>query len=220
MTPSYRLRKAHSAFLVSCRNLGEKRDYWGGAHPVRRWVLESITPRPLLNLLTHGKALAEALGRLERECKLRTLGEEVLRDYHRDVAPDHDGAYRSGAAEPARDSAKPPPAPNAVPLLMRKLYRELGARQKAWDAAGAAEPELLLEAVRVYHQIGWILPFRDANGRVARLAMNHLLRRYDGPYAILPPLGEAPELREALRAADGGDLDPLVAAARANLRRV
>ena len=220
MNLSFRLRKAHSAFLVSCRNLDEKRDYWGGAHPVRRWMLESITPRPLLNLLTHGRALAEALGRLERECKLRTLGEEVLRDYHRDVAPDHDAEYRTGAAERARDSVKAPPAAKSVPLRMRRLYRELEARQKAWDAAGAPEPDVLREAVEVYHQVGWILPFRDGNGRVARLAMNHLLRRYDHPYVILPPLGEAPALREALRSADAGSLDALVAFAQDHRRRV
>ena len=58
-----------------------------------------------------------------------------------------------------------------------------------------------------------IHPFSDGNGRVARLALNHLMRRYGQPYLVLPPLNESPPLL-------GANLDPLVRFGRTHLHHV
>ena len=74
-------------------------------------------------------------------------------------------------------------------------------------------------AVDLYQRLGFIHPFADGNGRVARLAMNHLLRRYGQGYVVFPPLSEAPDLMEALQEAHKSRLEPLLALARRCIER-
>jgi fido (protein-threonine AMPylation protein) len=84
--------------------------------------------------------------------------------------------------------------------------------QSRFDANGGCEDsQLLRSAVELYYRIGTIHPFPDANGRVARLAMNHLLRRYGAGYVIFPPLSEPSPLWQSLMEAEQGRLDSLVA---------
>ena len=160
--------------------------------------------------------MAEALERLERDCRTRPLGEDVLRDYHRGLLPADGGAYRTGAVTMTGSTVVPPP-PATVASLMRRLAAALAERQKAWDASAPALDDLLREGMDVYQRLGFIHPFRDGNGRVARLALNHLFRRYGRPYVILPPLSESPELMDALQDGHRGTLDGLVRLGRARL---
>lgn len=215
----WKLRAAHARFLASCRNLREGRDYWAGLPRWKRWILQAVTPAPLMSLLPEAKPVADAVEWLERECRARLLDEDVLRTYHRLLFPGGGGAYRGREAAIVGSRIRLP-SPKRLPPLLRQLESQLAERQRAWDLAAPGLEEALREAMDVYLRIGVIHPFPDGNGRVARLAMNHLMRRYGLPYVVLPPLNEAPALLEALEEANRGRPDPLLAFGRAHLRPV
>ncbi len=71
-------------------------------------------------------------------------------------------------------------------------------------------------AVRLHHRLVHVHPFPDGNGRHARLWCDLLLRQNDRPPIVWQSdrLGTPGEARSAyigaLRAADGGDLEPLL----------
>ena len=82
---------------------------------------------------------------------------------------------------------------------------------------GNADPDAALRAAAATHQrIAFIHPFDDGNGRVARLAMNLVLRSFDLGYVILPPISESKRHFDVLEEAHGGNLDPFVAFCREN----
>lgn len=98
---------------------------------------------------------------------------------------------------------------------MKQLDLKLSQEQKRFDSVKPVDDsEILSVAVDLYQRIGLIHPFVDGNGRVARLAMNHLLRRYNLRYVVLPPLSEAPTLMEALQEAHGGRPEALLTIAK------
>lgn len=214
-----RLKKIHGMFLDSCRNLKEGRAYWDQDKGLKRWFLEAISPVPLLGLHEDGQRLLKALEWLEANCRERPLSEEVLREYHRMVYPggiEAPAAYRKGKIS-VIGSSIPRPPPERVPVLMKQFDLRLGEEQKTLDAAQPPDPAAVLAvSVDLYQRIGLIHPFSDANGRVARLAMNHLLRRYRMGYVIYPPLSEAPDLMEALQDAHRGKPEALIRSAKAS----
>jgi len=213
MTGSFRLKKAHSKFLESCRSLEAGRGYWDGVGPVRKWFAQLITPVPLLALDESGKPLYEALLWLEANCRTIDLNEELVRHYHRMLrpkSPEAPGEYRKGMMV-VKDSTLPRLPGPKVPSLMGQFDATLTAEQRRLDAMTPPAPdELLRSAVDLHHRLVAIHPFADANGRVARLLMNHLLRRHGQPYVILPPLSESKEHMDALQEAHGGKLERLV----------
>jgi len=216
-----RLQRVHAKFLESCRSLSGGRGYWDNVGPLRKWFAQLITPIPLLALDDGGRTLYDALLWLEANCRSTPLSEDVIRHYHRTLAPkspEPTGEYRRGKIVIERSAYAPPPA-SRIPLLMKQLNENAAKEQKRMDASN--EPgDALRRAVNVHHQIVWIHPFADGNGRVARLAMNHLLRRYGLPYVILPPLSEAGEHFEALEEANAGRLERLVSIADRHQYRV
>lgn len=218
-----RLRKAHTKFLESCRNLEAVRDYWGQASGFRRWFLELISPVPLLGVHEDGKLLLEALQWLEMNCVKVALGEDTIRENHRMVCRpgmEEAGNYRRGAVA-VRESKVPRPAAPRIPALMKHLDLKLQDDQRRFEAQNPMDREAVFaSAIHVYERIGLIHPFADANGRVARLSMNHLLRRYALGYVILPPLGESRELWEALQEAHKGHFEGLATFARHSLHAI
>ncbi len=129
------------------------------------------------------------------------------------------GQYRKGRIS-VIGSAIPRPPAEKVPALMKQLDLKLAEEQKRFDALKPVDKSgLLTVAVDLYQRIGLIHPFADGNGRVARLGMNHLLRRYQLEYVIYPPLTEAPELMEALQEAHYSKLEKLLSLARAHMLR-
>lgn len=209
--------------MESCRNLAEGRDYWAGLGPVRRWLVERTLPIPLLGLHAEGAGLYEALHWLESNCRLKPLDEEVICNYHRKVfagRAEPGGTYRRDKIA-VLGSSIPRATPAKVPVLMKLLAGKLRQEQSRFDQEPTPkDSEILQCAVDVYQRIGLIHPFTDANGRVARLAMNHVLRRYALPYVVLPPLSEPSELWPALQSAHAGDLKGLIEFAARNTVKV
>jgi fido (protein-threonine AMPylation protein) len=208
-----RIRKAHALFLDSCRSMKEDRAYWDQASGLTRWFLQTVLPIPLLGLHNDGKLLLEDLEWLEENSRKVPLTEEVIQHYHRTIfrkAASTGGEYR-------RDkiiivgSTIPRPPPEKVPALMKQLNLKLSTEQNTFDAMRPLDASALFKlAMDIHQRIGLIHPFTDGNGRVARLAMNHILRRYSLGYVILPPLSEARSLMDALQDAHRGHLEPLV----------
>ncbi len=208
MLRSAGLTRIHSRFLESCRTLGDPRAYWKQAGRFRRWLLESIFRVPLLSLEDRGRRLYQALQWLETSCKNEPLGEATLVGYHRllfDGNRDDAGRFRTHAVQALGSRSSFPP-PERVPLLVRQL----ASRAASQEADAGSDPDGVLDfSLLLYQRIGWIHPFSDGNGRVARLAMNHWQRRHGQGYVILPPLSEEPRLLEALAQADRGNFKPL-----------
>jgi Fic family protein len=154
--------------------------------------------------------MLEALNRLETESGRQVLREEDLRSYHRllsDPRAPGAGEYRKGQAV-VEDSKTPRPTFQKVPALMMQLGEMISKEQAALDAAPDSDAVLTF-ALKVHQRIAFIHPFADGNGRVARLAMNYILRRYKLGYVVLPPLSESPEHFTALEEAHRGNLQPL-----------
>jgi Fic family protein len=203
-----RLKRIHARFLESCRNLKEGRAYWDQASGLTRWFLQLITPIPLLGLHQDGQLLLAALEWLEANCRAKPLCEEVIRHYHRIIylkGTAEAGEYRKGRVTVV-GSAIPRAEEHKVPALMKQLDLKLADGQTRFDAMERVDDDAVLTlAVDVYQRLGLIHPFADANGRVSRLATNHLLRRYGCGYVIFPPLSESPTLWEAHQEAHRGN---------------
>lgn len=211
-----RLVKVHAKFLESCRSVSGGRGYWDAAGPLRKWFAQLITPVPLLALDEDGKPLYEALLWLEANCRTEGLREELVRRYHRMLrpqSPEAPGDYRKGEMA-VRESTLPRPPGHKIPQLMRQFDLELRREQERLDSASpASSDDVLRTSVGLHHRLVAIHPFSDANGRVARLFMNHVLRRYGQPYVILPALSESPEHMDALQEAHAGKMERLWALA-------
>ncbi len=209
----WRLKKIHAKFLESCRNLKEGRAYWDQATGLRRWFLETLSPIPLMSLHEDGERLLAALTWLESHCHERSLDEQVIREYNRMVytgGPEPAGEYRKKKISVIGSKINRPP-PEKVSALMKQLEMKLHDEQEKFDGMRPLEESAVrATAVDLYQRIGLIHPFADANGRVARLAMNHLLRRYHLGYVIFPPLGEPSPLWEALQNAHIGKPESLI----------
>jgi prophage maintenance system killer protein len=209
-----RLRAVRSRFLDACRSLSAGRSYFDRMPRWARALIQEMVPMPLLGLDQDGAPLLSALEWLEAEAKRRTLSEDVLRGYHRMIRPAGEGGeYRRGAMKVVGSRIARPPG-DRVPTLMKALEADLDLKQKCFDAAPPPPEEVFRFAVEAHRRFVWIHPFPDGNGRVGRLALNHLLRRYGQGYVILPPIDRSPEHFEALEAAHQGDLDRLVTFAR------
>jgi Fic family protein len=148
---------------------------------------------------------------MEQRCDKEPLSEHVIRNYHALVFSDHRsaGSYRKhdifmdGSAIRRRPAFK-------VPTAMSALNSNLERIQQNLDTSGAREVEALIRySAEIHYEIGLIHPFEDANGRVARLAMNHFLRRYGAGYVIYPPMHKSNALWEALQEAHQGRKDRL-----------
>ena len=206
-----RIRRAHARVLEACRSLREERGYWSRMSAGRRWIIELLTGSSVFALHPEGKRLLDALRDLERRCVAEPLTEEGIRHYHRAVFPDGDregGRYRTTRLEMPRNVFTPP-SPDRLPRMMRQLDDFLRRAQK--DLDDRPEPAAALRlAVTVHLRLGLIHPFVDANGRVARLAMNHILRRYRLGYVLYPALDESEPLWKALGDAGKGSSESLV----------
>lgn len=108
------------------------------------------------------------------------------------------GEYRGGSVTISGSEHVPPSAP-AVPGEVDEAL--------AWLASSRAPAPL--RAAVVHAWLAQIHPFVDGNGRTARAVMNLVLIREGYPIALIRRR-DRPRYYDALSAADGGDIGPLV----------
>lgn len=219
-----RVRKAHARFLESCRNLREGRDYWKGIGQIRSWLVNALVPIPVLGLHEEGMKILSALNWLEYHCRQQAISEDIIRYYHvlvcGEAANQPAGCYRKHRITIVGSPIPRPPPEKVRPLMMQLAIRLVQEQGRLDRVASPEESEVLKVAVELYHRLSSIHPFQDGNGRVARLAMNHLMRRYGQGYVILPPLCEPTSLWDALECANRGTIGDLVALAQSCVYRI
>ncbi|MEK7743588.1 MAG: mobile mystery protein B, partial [Elusimicrobiota bacterium] len=85
-----------------------------------------------------------------------------------------------------------------------------------WGSEAEDPPSVLERACRIHHRLAWIHPFRNGNGRHARLIADIYLKSYGEPMPVWPSTdiarkgGVRDEYLAALRAGDQGDFKPLM----------
>jgi Fic family protein len=98
------------------------------------------------------------------------------------------------------------------PIKLQQNSKKLEDDLRTWIDARYHALEI---AARLHHRLVWIHPFRNGNGRWARLAANIFLRQNDSALVVWPEMKLASKTRirehyiDALRKADKGDLRPL-----------
>ena len=98
--------------------------------------------------------------------------------------------------------------PEETPAKMMDLIQWYRAELEKTDTQ-KEEMHPVEIAARFHYQFVRIHPFDDGNGRMARILMNLTLMRYDYPPVVIKTT-KKDEYFQALRLADGGDLDSFV----------
>lgn len=135
------------------------------------------------------------------------LTEEFVRRLHRDMFAavwDWAGTYRVAQTNVGV-------APSAIREEIVKLCQDVAY----WGRAEAQMP-VLERAARLHHRCVWIHPFPNGNGRHARLLADVYLHSHgeklpSWPAGLAGSGAARAEYLAALRAADAGDLAPLLA---------
>jgi len=70
--------------------------------------------------------------------------------------------------------------------------------------------DILSFATWAHYEVVRIHPFKDGNGRVARILFNLICRRYNLPYVLIPKSGTEQRMWDGLHAADQGDIRQLL----------
>lgn len=93
-----------------------------------------------------------------------------------------------------------PPEPFEVPIKMRDLFD--------WIKASKDENPIIVAAV-AHHEMVKIHPFKDGNGRTARLLLNLILLKNGFPICNIKR-SERPDYYNALSLADEGEYEPII----------
>lgn len=93
-----------------------------------------------------------------------------------------------------------PPEPFEVPIRMRELFD--------WIKANKNENPIMVAAV-AHHEMVKIHPFKDGNGRTARLLLNLILLKNGFPICNIKR-SERPDYYNALSLADEGEYEPII----------
>jgi Fic family protein len=130
------------------------------------------------------------------------LTPRVLLDIHQIVVGDNEAGWGGRIRDDARfitGSMYVPPSARRASEMLDEVFEDYARR-------GDTEHPVVL-AADLHFGIVHVHPFKDGNGRTARLAMNlHLLQSGYPPLAIMPP--EKPEYIDALERAHHGDVEP------------
>lgn len=166
----------------------------------------TIKGKPLkdhLEAKDHHEAL-EFVYDLVQPQKRPTLSENLIRNLHSLVMRKTDeewaGKYRNAAVFIGGADHQPPEA-SVVPARMSELISWFRKNQKQLHPV-----EL---AASIHHQIVYIHPFFDGNGRTARLIMNIFLMREGYPLTIILK-NDRPRYYRVLSQADKENFAPLV----------
>jgi len=142
----------------------------------------TIKGKPLkdhLEAKNHYEALSY-LSDLIEEGKQHTVSEVFLKNLHQLIVQDTEkewgGKYRNSDVIIAGAEHRPPDALE-VPTLMRSLVN--------WLKKNGSKMNVIELAALFHHQLVYIHPFFDGNGRTARLAMNLLLMQKGYPLVVI-----------------------------------
>ncbi len=152
------------------------------------------------------KATTKRLGRRNNP-KRQWLSEELIRTVHAEMYGDvweWAGRYRDveltiGVAH------------HRIREEIKKLCDDVWF----WDSEATNPPAVMERACRLHHRLAWIHPFRNGNGRHARLISDIYLHAHGQPLPNWPSRdiarksGVRDDYLTALRAADKDDFEPL-----------
>jgi len=164
-------------------------------------VIEGLAPeggksmRELYEARNHDRALREIEQWVAQRPMPTPLTERDILDVHAIVLADIDpaaGRFRSERVLIAGSHFVPPGSQKFPDLIPRML--ELANRQ-------GIDP--VVQAAEIHYNLAAVHPFRDGNGRTARLMMNYLLLRQGFPLTIIE-VGQRAEYLSALDEANTG----------------
>ena len=166
----------------------------------------TIKGKPLkdhLEAKNHQEALEYLYGLIEKG-RRQTISEQFIRSIHQLAVQETDkewaGKYRNSDVIITGADHIPPDAID-VPPKMSKLMDWLEQNQK--------KLHIIELAALFHHQLVYIHPFFDGNGRVARLAMNLLLMQAGYPLVIILK-NDRKKYYRVLSRADKDDLVPFI----------
>ncbi|MBN2005721.1 MAG: Fic family protein [Anaerolineae bacterium] len=171
-----------------------------------------------MSLAIQAKAQLEAAGHQaalslmdDLAAQKTTLGQAELREMHRLLFahswPESAGRFRTENIEITGTSFLPPHW-QQVPTLTYQALSSLDYRLT--QVQGDAISDIVEMAAQAHYDIAAIHPFRDGNGRIARLLLNYVFRYFDLPYVVIP-LEARERYLDALDAANRGDMAPFIA---------
>jgi Fic family protein len=166
-----------------------------------------VTDAPEIKARLEAAGHQAALSYVDRLAEQKTsLYQVELLKIHRLIFsqswPDIAGRFRIENVEIAGTSYLPPHW-RQVPIL---VYQALGALNYRLARLDSDDVQCIIgAAAQVHYDIAAIHPFRDGNGRVARLVLNYVFRYFDLPYVVIPR-EERDRYLDALEAANRGDM--------------
>lgn len=157
--------------------------------------------------LLQAKGQKLALEYVEKAAKEKeTIDIYLIKRLHKMIMseawPEVAGEYRKENLELKKSSFIPPHYLH-IPEEMYFYDKWLLETQKTID--GDHRDQVVSFAVEAYYKLVHIHPFRDGNGRVGRVLLNLILRRYKLPYVILPKSNVQKRMLLALQTANRGD---------------
>lgn len=170
----------------------------------------SLTPQDKAKLEAAGHQAALSL--MDNLAAQKTaLGQAELREMHRRLFaqswPESAGRFRTENIE-ITGTAFLPPHWQQVPALTYQILTSLDYRLT--QTQGNETAAIVEMAAQAHYDISAIHPFRDGNGRIARLILNYVFRYFDLPYVVIP-LEVRDRYLDALEAANEGDMTPFIA---------
>lgn len=131
------------------------------------------------------------------------ITENYLKQIHKLIIGDNEslspGDYRNIGVI-ITGSEHTPPEPFEVPIRMRELFD--------WIKENESQSPIITAAI-AHHEMVKIHPFKDGNGRTARLLLNLILLKAGFPICNIKRT-ERPEYYNALGLADTGEYEPIV----------
>lgn len=130
------------------------------------------------------------------------LDARMVREINRlflDTIKEEAGEFRRISVEISGASFQPPPPLDVAPLVNDVLA--------GYKDASFLHP--VIQAAWIHHQISFVHPFVDGNGRTARLLQDFVLLKR-GLYPIGVPSSQRDHYYQALQKADAGDWDEIV----------
>jgi Fic-DOC domain mobile mystery protein B len=155
------------------------------------------------------KAFAKHLKR-RHDPKRAWLTDDYLRQAHRDMFEDvweWAGRYRETAL-----------SIGVEPASIREEIGRLCGDVAFWDAQAENPLPVLERAAKIHHRLTWIHPFKNGNGRHARLIADVYLRAHGRAIPIWPSVAADGAPREeylaAIKEGDRQNFEPLIALIR------